>query len=95
MPPLPRREDRLNYAFELLREHGDNVADYIYAAFRHASTPAEMVRWHMLSQLVEEVVGLPLEVSYDAFERLRSEGVAVPSGPADNCNSDLPKRNFD
>lgn len=78
MPPLLTKEDRLNFAFKLLHEHGEQVADYIYAAFRHASTPDEMVRWDMISQVIEEILGRSLEMTYDAAERLVSEGVEIP-----------------
>ncbi|MEH3120357.1 MAG: hypothetical protein PGN16_00020 [Sphingomonas phyllosphaerae] len=85
LPPLPTKSDRLKFAFALVSEHGDCVADYIFAQFRHASTPAEMVRWDMLSQMIEEIIGQPLEVSYDVAARLAGEGVHIEideNGPA-------------
>lgn len=53
------------------------MADYIYAAFRHASTPEEMVRWDMMSQLIEDITSSPLEMTYNASKRLASEGIVV------------------
>jgi hypothetical protein len=95
MPSLPSKEDRLKFAFELLHEHGDHVADYIYAAFRHASTPDEMFRWDMISQLIEEILGRPLEMTYNAADRLACEGVAT--SPVQDVSFAAPfrKRVFD
>jgi len=88
-PPYPAIEDlpagmtdkeRHEFAFRLLGEHGEAVGDYLFAAVRKActsftpDTPGLIDRWSAMGELVEQIYGSPITLSYRACDRIKAEG---------------------
>lgn len=90
LPPLPSKEDRIKYGFKLVEEHGESLGDYLFAAARLSASVNEMVQWDMLGELIEnEILGRPLQMSYNAADRLAAEGYDVEDDGADNADQSV------
>lgn len=73
LPVFANEGERLRFAFRLLEEQGDRIGDYIFAATRLAYSSPDFDRWVKLGELMGEILGKPLTLTYRACDRLAAE----------------------
>lgn len=73
LPAFFNEGERLRFAFRLMEEQGDRIGDYIFAATRLAYRTPDFDRWVSLGELMGEILGKPLTLTYRACDRLAAE----------------------
>lgn len=80
LPAGMTEKERHEFAFRVIAEQGERLGDYLFAAVRQATSVrtnprdhALMERWFAMVDLIQQIYGDPIALTYSACDRIAAE----------------------
>lgn len=75
LPFFESERERYEFALRVIGEQADRLGDYLFAALRQAGDNDLRSRWMTMTELMQEIKGEPITLTYRACDRIAAERV--------------------